>query len=621
MVDPVRLTAEDFRTIYEQGFQTWSALYTTAVEQTVLPSSYISLHGAIRQHPLFPPDLRLKHVKHAKHSQVYATGSAEWASTQPDCEHGLPQFQFQDQIPVASKNPIPLSITVTAENVTSWGAWFSQGDQNCLAILILAWSYILSARWAELMPEGTSFVYTSSMADAHDTHQPDDLRLEVDIGYAGLDEARWWAAVLAPGQGWQANMSLGEDTFLAPWSVKLQPGRRFLLSTTSAFQNHSSMAPSSLEALRFLDSFCLRRNAVDQGQAALAAVVLLPSICVGKCLQLPALGVSTFLPQQQCIDTDHGLPQTWADHVDDLDRLITLSCRSKGIRPMLLSTFYNPRIECNAVTPWLQGSLAALNGVGQDEPLILGRMLMDRQPKVASLWLGVTVLGLQQTILREVGFGMMPIDLQSAAWSGAIQSFIQEPVSDPLVIDDHVSKADECRILFLSRSGSHDRVPVCQWRPFGRTPIHDTDLEVRAHAKCKHHGLLYRGFTWDCTDGKTRYQPANGHELTPPLEHRGLCPPLTTVDYGNLDLEKDFVSENTTRNIFGWLRIDGYDLGERDIWKHAWFGVCDSDEEVEEGEDTSEKTVKSSSNVETWLPEAQNSSTQSPELLPLDTED
>ncbi|KAK0609412.1 hypothetical protein B0T14DRAFT_541019 [Immersiella caudata] len=619
MTDPVRLNSEDFRAIYEQGFRTWSAFYAATVEQTGLPSSYLSIHDAFRQHGSFPHDLQLNHIKYAAHSQVYATGCVNWGSTQADCESALPQFQQQDQIPIASRNPTLLSTVLTAEPAIRWASWFARGDQNRLAVLILAWPYVLSARWAEVMPEGASLFYTSSMADAYDartpfTPLPEHPKPEVDIRYAGPDETRWWAAVLAPGQGWQATLSLGQDTFLAPWSIRLQPGYPFLLATTSVFQTDSAAAPSCAKALSFLDNFCLHQNTADQSQAALAAVLLFPSMGTGKGLQLPALAASHLagqtastpsMPRQQCPSTNSNSRHSWTDHVDDLDRLITLSCRSKGIRPMLLSSFYNPGIECNAVTPWLRGSLAAIDAaVAQGDPLALGRMLMDRQPKLAALWLGATVLGLQQTLLRDVGFGMIPIDLQSAAWSGTIQSFLQEPISDPLAADGYVSRAGQCRLLFLSRSGSHNRVPVCQWRPFGRIPLEHTDLEVRAHELCKNHSLQCRGFTWDCVGGTMRYQPSDGDDPAFPLADHELPPSSIPVDHGSPDPEKDFMSENATRSIFGWLRVDGYALGERELWEHEWLEGADTDDEEEgKSDDISGKTRKLSANVEVWLPQ------------------
>jgi hypothetical protein len=241
-----------------------------------------------------------------------------------------------------------------------------------------------------------------------------------------------------------------------------------------------------------------------------------------------------------------------------------------------------------------------------DNPLVLGRMLMDRQPKVAALWLGATILGLQKTLLQDVKFGLVPIDLHSAVWTGTIQSFIQQPVSEPLVVDGQVARADQCRLLFLSRSGLHNRVPVCQWRPFGGTPLEFTDIEVRVHAECKGHGLRYQGLTWDCADGRTTYQVPDGDDAC-------ACPsPLLTletpssrqdpVNYRSMDPGRDFVSENATRSIFGWLRVDGYATDEKEIWKHEWLEMQESDEEEEEQSgESSRKIPRSSSYVETWV--------------------
>ncbi|KAL2182094.1 uncharacterized protein P884DRAFT_266466 [Thermothelomyces heterothallicus CBS 202.75] len=39
---------------------------------------------------------------------------------------------------------------------------------------------------------------------------------------------------------------------------------------------------------------------------------------------------------------------------------------------------------------------------------------------------------------------------------------------------------------------------------------------------------------------------------------------------------------NATRGIFGWLRVNGYALDEQDIWKHEWFDMSESGEELEE---------------------------------------
>ncbi|KAK4039234.1 hypothetical protein C8A01DRAFT_47258 [Parachaetomium inaequale] len=592
MDDAVRLSPESFRAIYEESFRLWSGLYLSAAEnwKTPLPDSYISAHDAFSQHPSFPPGLRLNHTKFTNHSRQ------------------------QLQIGVAASSPIPLSTAKTPERDSTYASWFARGDQNYLSVLVLAWAYVLSARWTELMPNHCTLRYTSSQANV------DQLIVDVDIADASPDEARWWAAVLAPGQGWQATLALGQNTFWSPWSVQLESSPRFSLSgrevpTASPSPPYAATAPSFSEAIRFLDLFCIRHNVADQSHAALAAVLLFPSMRGSQALQLPAPVVRYGEESTQVTLSPASNPHTasdcgprdgWRHPESHLDRLITVSCHTKGIRPMLLSVFYEPSIECNSATPWLQGAIAAIDSLGQDDPLVLGRMFMDRLPGVAFLWLGATVLGLQKKLLRDVRFGLIPIDLHAAAWSGTVQSFIQQPVSDPLVADGYVTRADQCRLLFLCHSGSHDRVPVCQWAPFGATHLAHTDLEIRAHAECRGHGLQYQGLLWDCDDDKVAAQPARSVDvssrldgpLRPQVEIGGKQVPIF---YGELNRKKEFVSENATRNIFGWLRIEGYAPDERKIREHEWFEMLESDEDEDPDINKSNKTPKSSARRQSLL--------------------
>ncbi len=521
-------------------------------------------------------------------------------------------------IGLALRNPIPVSIAATPEHEVPWASWFARGDQNHLAVLILAWAYILSARWAEIIPEGTSLVYTDSMAD-HSTldAQPAPLdghgNLDVDIGDASPEEARWWSAVLAPARGWQATMSSGQTTFFAPWSIQLQPGCRFILKSANLTSSASStVAPSFSESLRFFENFCARRGIADQSQAALAAVLLFPSMRNNvQGLQLPALATSHPAEVVSYPEVTQQERFPWTHQHDHLDRLITLSCHVKGVRPLLLSSFYEPTIECNAVTPWLKGALAAIGTLVQDNPLVVGRMLMDRQPKVVSLWLGATVLGLQQRLLQDVGFGLIPIDLHSSAWSGTVHSFIQQPVSDPLVGDGgHVSRADQCRLLYLSRSGSHDRAPICQWSPFGGTPVEHCDIEVRNHADCKDHGLRYQGFTWECVGGNVTQKPIGGDDadVLPSLQQPQQTDTLEQIP--RLSRKEEGVSENATRSIFGWLRVDGHTLEEKEIWSHEWLEeMSDSDKEVQglSKDSSSGNDPEPSAYVQTWVAQVEYS--------------
>ena len=152
-------------------------------------------------------------------------------------------------------------------------------------------------------------------------------------------------------------------------------------------------------------------------------------------------------------------------------------------------------------------------------------------------------------------------------------------------------------------------MPVCQWKPFGGTPLEHDDIEVRVHAECKGYGLRYRGFAWDCVDGRESYQVGDGDGdggsacRSPSLPRRAPGLEQDLVDYRNLDSERDFVSENATRSIFGWLRVNGYALDGKDIWNYEWFDMSESDEEIEQGEDSSKDMPRPHSYVETWLSE------------------
>lgn len=421
------------------------------------------------------------------------------------------------------------------------------------------------------MPETCTIRYWNNQAPADATRtsgaQKADRRPAIlDLGNASREEARWWAAVVAPGRGWEATLVVGLETFWSPWSIRVQSDPCFVIPRNNDTVPESlSTPPSFIEALTYLDKFCVRHNIVDQSHAALAAVLLLPTMGdrMGG-LYLPAVVLSDGSPHPQRDDPIPDHRHDWLyQNPNHLDKLLTLGCFVKGVRPMLLGAFYNPNIECNAVSSWLQGTMTVLHALAESKrPLTIGRMLMDRNPAVALLWVGATILGLQGKLLRDAELGNIPPNNLSAEWSGKVQSFIQQPVSRPLVVDGVVSLADQCRILYLSQTKGRIQPPTCPWRPFGSTPLEDVDSKVQLHANCAGHGLRYMGFTWNCAGHRLFVSTVEG------VEHRK-CP---AVDYRGLQLQMESQSGKATQSIFKWLRgRNGLTHGEKEILQHEWF--------------------------------------------------
>ncbi|KAL5603427.1 hypothetical protein FOVSG1_006177 [Fusarium oxysporum f. sp. vasinfectum] len=602
MHDAVRLNAEQFCFVYEESFRTWARLYLHVVQNPKLPTHVLFGRDVFQRQPFLPRNLSLKHDSRG----ALATGGSLWGFAGTACGHRLSSFRQPVHIRVATKDPISLSITETEEGQYPYTSCFARED-DYLTLLILAWTYILSARWTEIMPGTCSLAYTESQAPLHNDltrRREEQGFISVHIGNVSPEEARWWAAILAPGQGWQANMTLEQHTSLSPWSIQLQPSPPLVLLHTTNGLPLSHLAASFSDASGYLNNFCIRHNIIEQSHAALASVLLLPSMSSFKTINLPTPRVSHWMiapdPTLDCQDGDDWM------HKDHVDKLLALSCNTRGIRPMLLSAFYEPSIECNAITPWLQGALAAIGHLAGTNPYIVGRMCMERAPRVAFLWLGSLILGLQEKVLQDVRFGRIPIDLHSALWSGTVQSFLQQPVSKPLVTNGCVSRADECRLLFLSQSSHHARIPVCQWKPFGTTPVEDVDIEVRAHEGCEGHQLQYEGMFWGCRNDNFVFQSSQEAE-SQDLPDRLLAKDPASAEsvpvfYEALDGDRQVISENATRSIFGWLRFDGYARHEEEIWKHEWFDISDSDEDNMSGDEaTSDGSPELLSPVESWL--------------------
>ncbi|RDL37058.1 Uncharacterized protein BP5553_04491 [Venustampulla echinocandica] len=336
-------------------------------------------------------------------------------------------------------------------------------------------------------------------------------------------------------------------------------------------------AASFATALSYLSSYCEFYQVAEQSHAALAATLLLPVARFdNRTVQLPTPRVRRKGRFNK--ETIYKIP-VWSENLNQLDRLLTLSCNAVGTKALLTSVFFEPGVGCNICGAWLQGTFAFLDSdIVQDQNILL-RVLIKRDPGLGFLWLGAFIIGAQKRSLQEARQAWWKIDLHVAAWTGTLMSFIQEPVSTlPRGIEE-ISRADECRLMYLSHDQYYTVPPLFPFAPFGSTAMTDTNIDVRQHARCEtSHGLEYESVTWHCRGGQ------RSTTTVPRIPLRAKNGQATkgniSINYDNFDNEDDDCSEMVTRNIFTWLRDDdGFPVAERVIREHEWIDNLDSDDD------------------------------------------
>ncbi|KAK4097725.1 hypothetical protein N658DRAFT_518441 [Parathielavia hyrcaniae] len=534
MDDVIRPGATAFRDCYAQSYRVWQKLSRKAAASLEFPSDLVDLEQACPRHPYLHSSVKLE-----PGYNYHARGTSTWRASDGAI---LP-------LPVTAHRPISVSVEPSPERFPTWFA----ARESHPGVLTLAWAYYTDS----------CAVWKSPGATSVDQYIPG---IPLDLGLVSNTAARWWAAILAPSQGWTSVIGHEDHGFWpAPWSTNIvQTSKPFLISrigTTATLPNILS-PPSFREAACFISAYSNHHGAENLSRAAFAAALMLPTVSRIK-------STITAAPP-------------WGHNLHQLGRLLTLSCNN-FIQSLLRSVIFEPDIPCNICGAWTQGAFAVLALEPAKASLqLLAGTLMARNPKLGFLWLGAALLGIHDPVLRGMRAVFYPIDLTLARWTDTIMPFIQEPVASNLALANGatITRADKCRLTFLSQSVDHSipHPPIAPFPPFGMTALEDCILEVRQHVSCcgSRHQLSYVSWTWDCPPSSPAEE--NLLLLHPPNE---LEDQEVEVDDSHMDRDKD-TSEDATRCIFTWL----------DIREHEWIeNLYDSDEESDSPEGDGRSTV------------------------------
>jgi hypothetical protein len=183
MEDAVRPNRDAFKVMYERGYRTWASLWDSSAEQLPLSDLYGLMDPSplLRHHPYFVPGLSVD-VSSIHHGAT-VRGSNTWQTTRGPCD--LPSFQTGTTIQVARTYPTPVSFS-SQSTASSRLVDMLAGEGHHIAVLVLAWTYVLSARWAELIPGSSISMDETSQGTAREeqarTPSPDSC--VVDVGDA-----------------------------------------------------------------------------------------------------------------------------------------------------------------------------------------------------------------------------------------------------------------------------------------------------------------------------------------------------------------------------------------------------------------------------------------------------
>jgi len=190
MDDSIRPSKAVFQAMYERGYRTWAGLWgMSTADGSLLQDDLDALFPTFWDHPYFPEDLE---VDRSFSNTVTVSGRTSWATAYGPTD--LPAFQEEVVIQVASRCATTI---VFISNPPPTVPFASSPDRECnhIPVLMLDWAYVLSARWAELIPDACPPTYTNNLAQIiTDDERPEPgghhSTVVVNVGEVDGDAAR-----------------------------------------------------------------------------------------------------------------------------------------------------------------------------------------------------------------------------------------------------------------------------------------------------------------------------------------------------------------------------------------------------------------------------------------------
>ncbi|KAL7922326.1 hypothetical protein ACQKWADRAFT_86644 [Trichoderma austrokoningii] len=579
-----------------QGFskELWQGL-AAAARSISLGRNSIDLEKLVKHGPKMPDDME---------DTTELTGFATWHITKEprslnyplrNAPH-LPRDGLRRRWSLMKLKPAPCEISERSSFQVS------DSGSNGLALMFLAWSYILCVFLLE--EQHSSVIYEDAAAAApSDDETSASEKVIVDLGEASEKEHRWWSAILSPGQGWRANR-FGNPIWAVSFAsnVKFKVISQPLAVEPSEEEESEEMTevnpPTSKEAIGFLSHFASLYNLESQAMLGLAMALTVPlhrHMSSTIHLPKPHLAKPSVVPLTPAIGKQHR----------QLSYYMVLSSNPAFVASALWSVFWEPEVDCNLVTPWFDPIIDVLQPLIESEDLeMVGHILALRRPSVAPLWYGLLACGTTETVLdiipylKTLNTTRVPIKLipEVAVWTDSPQSFMDLEGYGPYLDGNSVSRADAWRLRYECSSdwkdGIHFRyLPSTPFRPFGSINGDELEIVAHKHLSCWRHQWTYEGFTWILNSGVTLLH-----------EPRVLTTPWIDFEDDSMikapkreSLDPDYVpdhvaSQRAVGDIFRWAATE-MEASGRHIYSHPWVDIRSHCREAENAKKNGKKRM------------------------------
>ncbi|KAL9632748.1 MAG: hypothetical protein Q9204_003664 [Flavoplaca sp. TL-2023a] len=373
MADAVQPDSTTVQQPLKRSRSLWSS-YVAATTDLRLPAECMQLQRLLGKVPAFPTRSVEAHNKlstlryHHSRLGLRISGTSTWRTSLGECD--LPPKTLCQELLYGFHDSVGCSFAEQSHFMDWPGV--QEGDRqktegNHLAILLLAWAYVLSARWVELqppcgltgsLPPGAMHYSDLQAARLNDEEDIPADTIEIDIGQECERAARWWAAILAPGEGWYATIDFGDKIYRSPWSAHIASPILLKLRNTSVTHKQSETPISSDEALNYLREYCELHGISSQCIPALAASLFLPwknsDDGASAVLPLPKPSrIPVSRPRQKPPPGSLHFERSVQSESLLLPYYMTLSCNIRGLRALLSGSFFDPAISCNLVSLWM----------------------------------------------------------------------------------------------------------------------------------------------------------------------------------------------------------------------------------------------------------------------------